>query len=165
MPPTDGKTLSTIRAGLRCRCPRCGEGRLFRRFLKIADRCDRCGLDYGFADPADGPAFFVMSGVGVVVTTIWAIWAVMAQPPIWAQIAVAFPAMIGGCLGTLRPVKAWLVAEQLSAWGYQVTTNATTDPEQVRELMGLLRRIQWSPERLRFVQNVLRDLAACDPVP
>jgi len=36
----------------------------------------------------------------------------MAQPPIWAQLAVAFPAMIGGCLGTLRPVKAWLVAEQ-----------------------------------------------------
>lgn len=78
----------------------------------MAAGCDRCGLDYGFADPADGPAFFVMTGVGIIVTTLWAIWAVMAQPPIWVQMAVAFPAMIGGCLGSLRPVKAWLVAEQ-----------------------------------------------------
>lgn len=112
MPPTDGKTLSTIRAGLRCRCPRCGEGRLFRRFLKIADRCDRCGLDYGFADPADGPAFFVMSGVGIVVMAVWAWAAVVLRPPLWVQFATVFPAMIVGCLACLQPMKAWLVAEQ-----------------------------------------------------
>lgn len=103
---------STLEAGLRCRCPRCGEGRLFAGFLKLAPACERCGLDYGFADPADGPAFFVMSGVGILVTALWAWWAVAAQPPIWAQMAVVFPAMIGGCLACLRPVKAWLVAEQ-----------------------------------------------------
>ncbi|WP_300578469.1 DUF983 domain-containing protein [Phenylobacterium sp.] len=103
---------SSLSAGLRCRCPNCGQGKLFKGYLTLAEGCDHCGLDYGFADPADGPAFFVMSGVGVIVTTLWAVWAVMVQPPIWAQLAVAFPAMIGGCLGTLRPVKAWLVAEQ-----------------------------------------------------
>ena len=109
---TDFTTPSTLSAGLRCRCPRCGEGKLFSGFLTLAKSCDRCGLDFSFADPADGPAFFVMSGVGIVVMTFWAIWAVMAGPPIWAQMAVVFPAMIGGCLGALRPVKAWLVAEQ-----------------------------------------------------
>lgn len=103
---------STLSAGLRCRCPRCGEGRLFRGFLTVAKSCDRCGLDYGFADPADGPAFFVMTGVGILVTGLWAWWAVVAQPPIWAQFATVFPALIMGCLGALRPVKAWLVAEQ-----------------------------------------------------
>src|SRR4029453_13164137 len=103
---------STLSAGLRCRCPRCGEGTLFSGFLQVAERCDRCGLDYGFADPADGPAFFVMSGVGIAVIAIWA-WAVGAfQPPIWAQFATVFPALIGGCLAGLRPMKAWLVAEQ-----------------------------------------------------
>jgi uncharacterized protein (DUF983 family) len=109
---SDPMSPSTIEAGLRCRCPRCGEGRLFRGFLQIAPSCERCGLDFGFADPADGPAFFVMSGVGILVTAVWAIWAFTAQPPIWAQMAVVFPAMIGGCLACLRPVKAWLVAEQ-----------------------------------------------------
>jgi uncharacterized protein (DUF983 family) len=54
----------------------------------------------------------VMSGVGVLVTALWAVWAVAAQPPVWLQLAVTLPAMLGGCLVCLRPVKAWLVAEQ-----------------------------------------------------
>ena len=103
---------SSLRSGLLCRCPRCGEGRLYAGFLRLAKCCDRCGLDYGFADPADGPAFFVMTGVGILVIAVWA-WAVVAfQPPIWLQFATVFPALLAGCLGTLRPVKAWLVAEQ-----------------------------------------------------
>ncbi len=103
---------SSLSAGLRCRCPRCGEGKLFSRFLTVADHCEVCGLDLSFADPADGPAFFVMTGVGILVTAAWAVWAVAVQPPIWAQFLVVVPALIGGCLATLRPVKAWLVAEQ-----------------------------------------------------
>ena len=109
---TPVETPPTWLAGLRCRCPRCGEGKLFRGFLTLADHCDECGLDFSFADPADGPAFFAMSGVGFLVTGLWAWWAVVVQPPIWAQFAVAMPAMLIGCLVTLRPVKAWLVAEQ-----------------------------------------------------
>ena len=103
---------SSLRAGLTCRCPRCGEGRLFSGFLTIAPECEKCGQSFAFADPADGPAFFVMTAVGIVVTGLWAWWAVVASPPIWLQMAVVFPAMIGGCLACLRPVKAWLVAEQ-----------------------------------------------------
>ncbi|WP_395672555.1 DUF983 domain-containing protein [Phenylobacterium sp.] len=108
----DYRSPSTLIAGLRCRCPRCGQGRLFRSFLKIADRCEQCDLDFSFADPADGPAFFVMTGVGILVITVWAVWAVASNPPIWAQFAVVMPALLIGCLGTLQPVKAWLVAEQ-----------------------------------------------------
>lgn len=112
MPIITYHTPSSLSAGLRCRCPRCGEGKLFRSFLKIADRCDACGLDYSFADPADGPAFFVMSGVGIIVMAVWAWTAVVFQPPLWVQFATVFPAMIGGCLACLPPMKAWLVAEQ-----------------------------------------------------
>jgi len=102
----------TLTTGLRCRCPRCGEGKLFAGFLTVAKRCDRCGLDFSFADPADGPAFFVMSGVGILVMALWAWWAVALHPPIWAQLVLVPGAIVGGCLATLRPVKAWLVAEQ-----------------------------------------------------
>ncbi|CAN5227477.1 DUF983 domain-containing protein [soil metagenome] len=110
--PTAFHAPSSLRSGLLCRCPRCGEGKLYGGFLKLAKRCDHCNLDYGFADPADGPAFFVMTGVGVLVIAVWA-WAVIVhQPPLWVQFATVFPALLVGCLGTLRPVKAWLVAEQ-----------------------------------------------------
>jgi uncharacterized protein (DUF983 family) len=92
-----------IVSGLRCRCPRCGEGKLFQGFLK---------LSYAFADPADGPAFFVMSGVGVIVIAIFAWVEIAYRPPVWVHFVTVFPALIGACLGTLRPVKAWLVASQ-----------------------------------------------------
>ena len=29
--------------GFQCRCPNCGEGHLFRSFLKTVDNCERCG--------------------------------------------------------------------------------------------------------------------------
>ena len=109
---TDFKSPSSLGAGVRCRCPRCGEGKLFSGFLALAERCDQCGLDFSFADPADGPAFFVMTGVGILVMAVWAWSTVAYNPPIWVQFVTVFPALIGGCLGALRPVKAWLVAEQ-----------------------------------------------------
>jgi uncharacterized protein (DUF983 family) len=59
--------------GIRGRCPRCGEGKLFRGFLKLASRCDVCGLNYGFADPADGPAFFAMTAMSFPVVGL-ALW-------------------------------------------------------------------------------------------
>lgn len=109
---TTGCEPSSLSAGLRCRCPRCGEGKLFKGFLTVAKSCDRCGLDYGFADPADGPAFFVMSGVSILVMALWAWATVVLQPPLWIQFATVIPALVGGCLAGLRPMKAWLVAEQ-----------------------------------------------------
>ena len=104
--------ISSLKSGLLCRCPRCGQGKLFSGFLKLAKQCDICGLDFAFAEPADGPAFFVMSGVGAVVVTAWGWTTVAFDPPIWLQFATTFPLTIGGCLAVLRPVKAWLVAEQ-----------------------------------------------------
>jgi uncharacterized protein (DUF983 family) len=103
---------SSLVAGLRCRCPRCGEGRVFDGYLKLAERCEACGLDYGFAEPADGPAFFATSLVGLAVVGAWAWWAVAMRPPVWAQLALTMPLMVAGCAAALRPIKAWLVAEQ-----------------------------------------------------
>ncbi len=48
-----------IFAALRGRCGVCGEGRLFKSYLKLNEACPKCGQDFGRADTADGPAFFV----------------------------------------------------------------------------------------------------------
>jgi len=104
--------LSTLSTGIRCRCPRCGKGPLLKGYLTIRDSCPVCGLDYGFADPADGPAFFVMSGVGVVGMMAFMAFEFTVHPPIWVHFAVTFPLLILMCLGTLRPFKGWMVSEQ-----------------------------------------------------
>ena len=52
--------VSALSAGLRCRCPNCGEGHVYRGFLTFKDRCEACGADLTIADAGDGPSFFVM---------------------------------------------------------------------------------------------------------
>ena len=74
-----------IKRGLRTRCPRCGEGRLFAGFLEVAPRCERCGLDYAFVDSADGPAVFVILISGFIVVFAALIVEFVYAPPYWVH--------------------------------------------------------------------------------
>lgn len=104
--------LEPWRVGIRGRCPRCGEGRLFDGFLKLAPRCDHCGLDYSFADPADGPAFFVIC-FACVPSIFFAVWAeIVYEPSMWFHGLVSVPIILLTCIPPLRPLKGWLVASQ-----------------------------------------------------
>jgi uncharacterized protein (DUF983 family) len=104
--------LSTLSTGLRCRCPRCGRGPLLKGFLTIRDRCPVCDLDYGFAEPADGPAFFAMSAIGIIGMMAFMAFEFTVQPPIWVHFTVTFPLIALACVLVLRPFKGWLVSEQ-----------------------------------------------------
>jgi len=100
------------RVGIRGKCPRCGQGRLFDGFLKLAPRCDACGLDYSFADPADGPAFFVIC-FACVPSVLLAIWMeVTFEPSFWWHVFLSLPLVLLTCIPPLRPLKGWLVASQ-----------------------------------------------------
>jgi uncharacterized protein (DUF983 family) len=104
--------ISPYLAGLRCRCPRCGEGRMFTGFLTLAPRCERCGLDYGFADAGDGPAVFVILIAGFVVVFAALIVEAVWRPPYWLHAVLWIPLLLIVSLGLLRPLKGLLIAIQ-----------------------------------------------------
>ena len=56
-----------IRSGFTGLCPRCGEGKLFRAYLKVKDACEACALDYTRYRADDGPAYFTILIVGHLV--------------------------------------------------------------------------------------------------
>ena len=101
-----------IATGLKGRCPRCGEGRLFDGFLKLAPRCRACGLDFSFADSADGPAVFIILFVGFVIAGGALLVEIAYSPPMWVHIVLWGPLVLILCLGLLRPLKGVLVAQQ-----------------------------------------------------
>lgn len=104
--------LDPLSTGLRGRCPRCAQGRMFDGFLTLKPRCEACGLDYSFADPADGPAFFVMMFV-CVPAVAFALWLELAyEPPFWLHLVTTLPLVLLTCIPPLRPLKGWLVAAQ-----------------------------------------------------
>jgi uncharacterized protein (DUF983 family) len=103
---------SIWRCGIRGLCPRCGRGRLFSGFLKLAPKCNACGLDYSFADPADGPAFFVMMTMAIPATG-FGMWIELAyNPPLWVHFVTTLPFLLLSCVPILRPIKGVLVASQ-----------------------------------------------------
>jgi uncharacterized protein (DUF983 family) len=104
--------VSLLTAGLGGKCPRCGQGALFKTFLGLNERCASCRLDFAKADSGDGPAVFVMFIVGPVAVAV----AFIARFVWFASIPAAF-AIAGGLaaaltLALLRPFKATLVALQ-----------------------------------------------------
>ena len=59
--------------GLPGRCPTCGEGHLFRAFVKVADHCEKCGEPFRYHRADDFPAYLVIVLVGHIVVPI-AMW-------------------------------------------------------------------------------------------
>ena len=105
-------SLSPYVTGLKGACPRCGDGKLFAGFLALAQHCNKCGLDFGFADSGDGPAVFV-SFIGGLVVLGAALWTELRyEPPLWVHLGVFLPLTLIVCLGLLRPLKGLLIALQ-----------------------------------------------------
>src|SRR4029079_4621110 len=107
--PTDNLPIGR---GLRGRCPRCGEGRLFRGFLSLRPACERCGLDYGSAAAGDGPAVFVILIGGFIVVFAALMTEVVYQPPYWVHAALWLPLILIVTLAPLRMIKGLLIALQ-----------------------------------------------------
>jgi uncharacterized protein (DUF983 family) len=104
--------VDPVRAGLSGRCPRCGEGRLFKGFLAVGDHCGNCGLDYSFADAGDGPAVFVILIIGFVVVGL-ALWMeVTLNPPLWVHFMLWVPLILVLGLTALRLIKGLMIVLQ-----------------------------------------------------
>jgi uncharacterized protein (DUF983 family) len=98
--------------GLRCRCPRCGEGKLFQGFLTLRPACEHCGLDFDFADAGDGPAVFVILIGGAIVVFAALITEVVYQPPYWLHALLWLPMILIVTVAPLRPIKGLMIALQ-----------------------------------------------------
>jgi uncharacterized protein (DUF983 family) len=106
--------VSPFAAGLTCRCPRCGKGKLYRQTFDLAlrEKCDNCGLSYAFIDTGDGPAVFVIMLLGFMMLGAALILEFTVHPPIWVHAVLWIPGTLILALGLLRPLKALLIALQ-----------------------------------------------------
>ncbi|MCZ6844294.1 MAG: DUF983 domain-containing protein [Alphaproteobacteria bacterium] len=103
--------LSSVATGLRCACPRCGQGKLYQGLLTVRDNCDKCSLDLSRFNVDDGAAFFIIVVYSAVIIPL-ALWVEFSfGPPIWVHILIWIPVILGGAIALMRPFKAWLVAQ------------------------------------------------------
>jgi uncharacterized protein (DUF983 family) len=105
---------SPLDIALRGACPRCGRGRLFGGMLRVVDRCSVCDLDLRGNDAGDGPAVFVILGLGALIM-IGVFWVEFRfEPPWWVHVLIWGPLTVGLSVWLLRVLKAWLVMQQFT---------------------------------------------------
>jgi uncharacterized protein (DUF983 family) len=105
---------SPVVRGFFGRCPCCGKGRIFRAFLKVADRCEVCGEELFHHRADDFPAYVVIFIVGHTLVPTALSVEINFAPPIWLHLALWLPAALVMTLGLLQPVKGVIVALQWS---------------------------------------------------
>jgi uncharacterized protein (DUF983 family) len=94
------------------RCPKCGEGRLFRSYVKTVDRCEHCGEEIHHHRADDFPAYLVVVIVGHITLGGFLGVEVATEWPMWLHLAIWVPLTILLALALLRPVKGAIIGMQ-----------------------------------------------------
>jgi uncharacterized protein (DUF983 family) len=101
-----------LKRGFRGLCPHCGQGKLFRAFLKVDDACSVCGEDFTPHRADDLPAYLVIVIVGHIVVPLALMIETNFSPPVALQLAVYLPVTLIASLVLLQPVKGAVVGLQ-----------------------------------------------------
>jgi uncharacterized protein (DUF983 family) len=102
----------SVLRGLKGRCPACGDGKLFRRYLKVSDRCPKCDHELARYPADDGPAYLTILLMGHLIIAplllfpiVWRSPAVYSVPIVLSALAVvtlfALPRVKGGWIGMM----------------------------------------------------------------
>lgn len=94
------------------KCPACGKGRLFGKYLKVERACGECGEEFFHHRADDFPAYIVILVLGHVLVPLVIEVEMSFSPPMWVHALLWLPL---ACLTTylmLPRVKGAIVAYQ-----------------------------------------------------
>ena len=99
-----------IDSAIKGACPRCGAPSLFSGWVRFADRCEKCELDYAAFNVGDGPAAFLTLIVGTIIVVL-SIWLELSVgPPVWLHLLLWIPLTTLLVIVSLRWAKGALLA-------------------------------------------------------
>lgn len=113
---SEPSVLTGLKRGVLHRCPNCGDGRLYTRYLKVDPDCEACGHDLAEYPADDGPAYFTILIVGhlfvaplLLFPFIWKAPVGLVLPltvlPLAALTLVLLPRVKGAVIGALWAIK------------------------------------------------------------
>ena len=83
-----------ISNGLKLRCPHCGQGHMFRAYLKVADTCDVCGEELSHHKADDFPPYIAIFIVGHLLVGLMLHMEMSYTLPPWVYVAIMVPLAI-----------------------------------------------------------------------
>jgi uncharacterized protein (DUF983 family) len=102
--------LPALFRGAKCRCPRCGEAALFRKWLKPFDRCGHCKQDWSLQQADDFPAYIGIFVVGHLLAPVVIAMIGTFHLSAWLTLAIILPVAVAMLLVMLQPTKGAVIA-------------------------------------------------------
>lgn len=124
-PVADRPLLQSIMRGSRGKCPSCGAGKLFRKYLKIADQCQHCSEELHHHRADDAPPYFTIFIVGHILVPLALAVERYWHPAMFIHMAIWLPLAVLLTLVLLPIVKGAVVGLQwaLRMHGFEYTAS------------------------------------------
>lgn len=108
--PQDGSIWRRLWRGMKLRCPRCGQGKLFRSYLKPVEHCSNCNQAWGHVRADLAPAWAAMTIAAHVTVLIWHFFFWQTNMPNWQLTSILCGVATAICLITLPLMKGLFMA-------------------------------------------------------
>jgi uncharacterized protein (DUF983 family) len=110
--PAPRPVARSVARGLRCRCPNCGQGRLFAGYLQPVMTCAACGEDLSHQRSDDAAPYFTIVAVGHAVVPLLLTLMQMTAVGTATLLAIALPTTALLAFALLRPIKGGVIGLQ-----------------------------------------------------
>lgn len=121
--------VPSLARGFLGRCPHCGEGRIFGRYLKVRPECEACGLELHHHRADDLPPYLVIFVVAHVVGYLILESELNYDVPLWISLSVWPAVTLALALSLLQPVKGAVVGLQYALGMHGFATLPGSRPE------------------------------------
>jgi uncharacterized protein (DUF983 family) len=123
--------LQALGRGFRMKCPSCGAGPIFNKYLKVAPACSNCGEELHHHRADDAPPYFTILVVGHVIVAMVLAVEMAYHPALWIHAALWLPMTFILAMSALPLIKGALVGLQWANYMHGF------DPQDREELRGL----------------------------
>jgi uncharacterized protein (DUF983 family) len=139
--------MGSLLRGAALKCPACGKGRMFHRYLKVSDACPHCAEELHHHRADDAPPYFTIVIVGHVVVSLVLMVEMAYRPPLWVHAALWLPLTVILSLLLLPPIKGALVGLQwaLRMHGFDPNNKDDVVPSFEASLPAAPRRLDFRP--------------------
>ncbi|WP_395686147.1 DUF983 domain-containing protein [Aestuariivirga sp.] len=98
--------------GALCRCPACGKGSIYDRYLKVTERCGACGEELHHHRADDAPPYFTMTIIGHIVVPLVLVVERVWGPPLTIHFILWTALTLGLSFALMPSVKGAIVGLQ-----------------------------------------------------
>tara|TARA_R110002124_G_scaffold104370_6_gene254305 strand:- start:1395 stop:1829 length:435 start_codon:yes stop_codon:yes gene_type:complete len=117
-----------MKKGLAGKCPNCGTGKLFYKYLKVNDHCSHCHEELFHQRADDAPPYFTIFIVGHIVVAAMLIVEKTYRPELWIHMALWVPLTIALSVWMLQPLKGATIglqwANRMHGFGAETDSDA-----------------------------------------